>query len=307
MAGSQIFVRCRNCKGLVEEDANLCKHCGADMFEDTAPLPFSSVPPPQTFRDEQTYSDDTFSQGAGVDASRTASTRSASYGSERVPAPPEKRVERTAPTLTMLESYGRRAPRPQWRWWHGAIIAVLLLMVFAGLAAGGWYWWPRRSSVAQSPPQITSSPGVSETPSSASSSSTLAPPTTSEQTATSRSADEELKRLRERRTSAPPSADGEIVSAIEAAEKRYPTDYRFPYERARLFGKRIISHDEAFTAIFLAAEKAIDNGKAQEMSNDLMSDKNGDFSKLSRGHHEWMLLEEALRDGDKAALKTHRH
>jgi hypothetical protein len=125
--------------------------------------------------------------------------------------------------------------------------------------------------------------------------------------ATSRSADEELKRLRERRTSAPPSADSEIISAIEAAERKYPTDYRFPYEHARLFGKGIISHDEAFAAVFLAAEKAIDNGRAQEMLTDLMSDKDEDFSKLSRGHHEWKLIEAALRDGDKAALKTHRH
>ena len=98
-----------------------------------------------------------------------------------------------------------------------------------------------------------------------------------------------------------------MMAAIEEVENKYPTDYRFPYERARLFGKGIISHDEAFTAVFLAAEKAIENGKAQEMLTDLMSDKDGDFSRLSRGHHEWKLLEEALRDGDKGALKTHRH
>lgn len=98
-----------------------------------------------------------------------------------------------------------------------------------------------------------------------------------------------------------------MMAAIEEVENKYPTDYRFPYERAKLFGKGIISHHEAFEAVFLAAEKAIDNGKAKEMLNDLMSDKDRDFSNLSRGHHEWMVLEEALRDGDKAALKTHRH
>ena len=62
--------------------------------------------------------------------------------------------------------------------------------------------------------------------------------------------------------------------------------------------------DVRFEAIFLAAEKAIDNGKAQEMLNDLMSDKDGDFYKMSHGHPEWQTLEEALRSQDKSVLKA---
>ena len=53
--------------------------------------------------------------------------------------------------------------------------------------------------------------------------------------------------------------------------------------------------------------RSIDNGKAQEMLNNLTADKDGDFYKLSRGHHEWHALEDALRNKDKAALKTLHH
>jgi len=38
-----------------------------------------------------------------------------------------------------------------------------------------------------------------------------------------------------------------------------------------------------------------------------MADQDGDFYKLSRGHHEWQALAEALRNKDKAALKTLHH
>jgi hypothetical protein len=38
-----------------------------------------------------------------------------------------------------------------------------------------------------------------------------------------------------------------------------------------------------------------------------MADKDGDFHKLSRGHSEWLALEEALRNKDKAALKALHH
>ena len=104
-----------------------------------------------------------------------------------------------------------------------------------------------------------------------------------------------------------PSETSEILAAFESAEKKYPNDYRFPYERAKLSIKGITSHHEAFSALSLAAEKAIDDGKSQEMLDSLMADKDGDFYKLSRGHHEWQALEEALRNKDKAALKALHH
>jgi hypothetical protein len=38
-----------------------------------------------------------------------------------------------------------------------------------------------------------------------------------------------------------------------------------------------------------------------------MADKEADFHKLSRGHHEWQVLKEALRNKDRASLKALHH
>ena len=51
-----------------------------------------------------------------------------------------------------------------------------------------------------------------------------------------------------------------------------------------------------------AAQKAIEHGKADEMLASLTSDKDAEFYKLSRGHSEWTLIEQALRDKDKSKL-----
>jgi hypothetical protein len=115
--------------------------------------------------------------------------------------------------------------------------------------------------------------------------------------------DEELETLRERiRGGAAPSEAGEVVEALEAAEQKYPADYRFPYERAKLSIRGTASHPEAFGALLLAARKAIEGGKADEMLRNLTDDRDGDFRKLSRGHGEWARLEEALKQKDVKLL-----
>ena len=111
-------------------------------------------------------------------------------------------------------------------------------------------------------------------------------------------------RLRERRIGAKPSERVEIISELEQAETRYPSDYRFPYELAKLSIKGITSHHEAFEPLVRAAQKAIDNGQADEMLNRFMADKDGDFHKLSHGHHEWEMIEQALRNKEKGVLKA---
>jgi hypothetical protein len=208
------------------------------------------------------------------------------------------------PVLSMMESYGRETPS-QFRWWYGAILGLFLLL-FGGLGIGGWYWWSNRGSVAQTTPQVDSNPALPPGNSSASPSSTSTSTAPGQKTA-SLSADEEIKRLRERRIAAKPSEASEIIAAFEDAEKKYAMDYRFPYERAKLSIKGITSHHEAFGALSLAAEKAIDNGKSQEMLDSLTADKDGDFYKLSRGHHEWQTLLEALNNKDKRGLSELHH
>ena len=296
----QIRVRCRSCRSLVDEDAVFCEYCGKNMFEDTAPLiaPPPPAPPTQRSSNQQSYARDTVYEQARADETTVVPPKP--YTSGSTPSRPDTTFERTAPSLSMLESYGHNAPARQFKWWHGLLVGIFVFMVFAALVAGGWYWWSHRGSEAQSSPQPAVNPAPSTTSSSTSPSST-----TPGHTSDTQSADSELTELRTRRVSAPPSDGNKILAAIEDAEKKYPTDYRFPYERAKLSIKGIISHHEAFEAIFLAGAKAIDNGKAQEMLSNLMSDKDGDFYKMSRGHHEWATLEAALRDKDKSALAIH--
>jgi hypothetical protein len=118
--------------------------------------------------------------------------------------------------------------------------------------------------------------------------------------------DDELQRLRERRLAARASDRPGILRAFASAEKQYPNDYRFPYERAKLgiHEQESKSHADAFSALALAAEKAINNGMAREMLNDLIADKAGDFHKLSHGHHEWTQLAEALKTNDPKLLNA---
>jgi len=224
-------------------------------------------------------------------------------------AHPQSGNGKTPPTLTMLAAYGKsetNAPA-EWSGWPRLFVGLFLLIFFGLLGFGGWYWWTQRASVAQSPPRADSTNAPVAADSSSSTSSTSTATTTSGQATTSSPADEEWKRLRERRSNAKPSESNAIIAAFEDAEKKYPRDYRFPYERAKLSIKGIVSHDETFGALFLAAEKAIDNAKAQEMLDRLMADKDGDFYKLSRGHHEWQALVQALSNKDKKGLNELHH
>lgn len=207
----------------------------------------------------------------------------------------------------MLSAYGEPEAPSQFRWWHGAILGLFILLFVGGLGIGGWYWWSHRGTGAQITPSAESNNGPAPENSATSLSSTSTTTTTSEQESKSNSADEEIKLLRERRTGAKASESSELNAAFQGAEKKYPTDYRFPYERAKLSIKGITSHHEAFGALALAAEKAIDNGKAQEMLDNLTVDQDGDFYKLSRGHREWQALEEALSNKDKRGLDELHH
>jgi len=207
----------------------------------------------------------------------------------------------------MLSAYGKPEAPSQFRWWHGAILALFVLLFIGGLGIGGWYWWSHRASVAQVTPSADSNKAPAPESSAPFPSPTSTSTITSAQTIMGNSADQEIKLLRERRTGAEPAESSEIIAAFQSAEKKYPTDYRFSYERAKLSIVGVTSHHEAFGTLALAAEKAIDNGKTQEMLDRLTTDRDGDFYKLSRGHREWQVLEDALRNKDRASLKALHH
>jgi hypothetical protein len=222
-------------------------------------------------------------------------------------AQPHSGNGKTPPTLTMLTAYSgsRTDASPERR--HGLLVGLLLLIFFGLLGLGGWYWWTHRGSVAQPPLPAA----ATQAPAADSSSSALTGPAaatnTAARTTTNGGAEEEWKRLREKRIAARPSETTEVIAAFEGAEKKYPADYRFPYERAKLSIKGITSHHEAFGALSAAAQKAIDNGKSHEMLDSLTADQDGDFYKLSRGHHEWQALMQALNSKDKRGLNELNH
>ena len=116
--------------------------------------------------------------------------------------------------------------------------------------------------------------------------------------------DDELKKLRERRMTAPTSERSRIFQAFAKVERQYPRDYRFPYERAKLAakGSKAASRTAAFKALNTAAEKAIQTGKASEMLTGLETDKSGDFNQLAQGRFEWARLVAALKRRDTSLL-----
>jgi hypothetical protein len=131
-----------------------------------------------------------------------------------------------------------------------------------------------------------------------------APTETTTQQVAPANPEDELNKLRERRMGATATERSRIFQAFAKVEKKYPKDYRFPYERAKLAIKSSLtsSRSEAFKALNVAAEKAITTGKANEMLSGLETDKAGDFSKLSQGRYEWSRLVAALKRKDTSLL-----
>ncbi len=94
---------------------------------------------------------------------------------------------------------------------------------------------------------------------------------------------------------------------VKDAESKYPNDYRFTYQKARLEARTSREHHEAFEMLFHAGEKSIKADKSADLLSDLQKDKDLDFKRLSRGHKEWTVLENALRNKDAEALEGKEH
>lgn len=199
--------------------------------------------------------------------------------------------------------YEQPAPTKSRKLWP-LILGIGLLLVLVAGAAGtvGWMLWMRKNKSQEK--SNTAQPKQDQREASANAEQTRSAkpsPSAGRQTLTKDSADQELKTLSERRAKATTDQKSEIDAALRAAEMKYPTDYRFTFERAKLVSVGQ-GHHEAFSVLFQAGQKAIDSGKADEMLDSLMANKDGDFSKLSKGHDEWKHLEEGLRNKDKSKL-----
>lgn len=123
------------------------------------------------------------------------------------------------------------------------------------------------------------------------------------------SADAVLHDLVSRAAGAASWQRSELDKAFKDAEVKYPTDYRFTYDRVKLaiLDVDVISHHEAFALLSRAAEKAIRSGKAQTMLKQLEEDHDGAFLKLAKGHDEWHHIQEALESADLSAFQKISH
>jgi double zinc ribbon protein len=215
-----------------------------------------------------------------------------------------ERKNKQPPTLSMLSAYGQeveqalRPAQPTYPIFIGAGLIVLLMTIGFGV----WYVFAHRAAAATHSERGSAQTQVGNDLSSATGGANPSEPSPQADTR-----DYDWNRLSEKRRNATPAEQPEVIAALEEAEGKYPSDYRFPYERAKLSIKGITSHHDAFAALASAAEKAIDSGQAQEMLDSLLADKDGDFWKPSHGHHEWHALIEALEHKDKTGLIGLRH
>src|SRR5216684_3436351 len=234
---------CHGCGELVESKWTFCTNCGRGLSPE---VPTSQAIPSEApeFREITAAASPAIPTSQTTPAPQDLVPRT----TIAVPIPaahPRSGNGKAPPTLTMLAAYGEsgRTASPEWQRHHLLLVGLLLLVFFGVLGLGGWYWWTHRAAVAQSPPQAasTNAPAVADSSSSSASTASSAP-TTSAPIATSGGAEEEWKRLRERRISAKPSESSAIIASLNEAEKKYPRDYRFAYEQAKLSIKGITSH-----------------------------------------------------------------
>lgn len=122
-------------------------------------------------------------------------------------------------------------------------------------------------------------------------------------------ADRELLELKAESRHATLADHHKIVAKFELAEKTYPNDYRFPYERAKLEVKDAEGHEETVVGpLFIAGQRALDTGKGDELLAELEKEENREFRGFSKEHQkDWNILLNALRNKNKRALDEHAH
>ena len=194
----------------------------------------------------------------------------------------------------------------------GGVLAVLIGIVAVAAITIMVMKWTKTSSTEPGSNQAnTSNSGQAGNTQSRANNNSGPTRSASPQQVATESADDLFNSLSRRARSNPTPAEiSQISSDLIAAETKYPTDYRFTYERARLYIRPHESHDEAFSLFARAGQKAIDNNRSDQMLSDLIRDGNSDaqIHKLT-DHREWAALQQALGNRDRSALETlvHHH
>jgi hypothetical protein len=258
----------------------VCLHCGATVDQDHASAWSFCWKCGKSF-DSKTGS---------APELRTASTLDPPSGN-KTPSPGPSRSTSTFPSFL-----NQTVPEPDSPSGSGTAAKRIIAGLVGLVLIGALIWLAVRSSPPAGPASDTNDQGANQAARSTNISQTAA------QTSTLSPEDAELLTVRERIASARRSERPQLVEDLRSAEQKYPANYRFPYERAKLSIKGVASHNEAFAALLVAAERAMNAGQTKEMLSELMTGKDTYFRRTSRGHREWDTLVEALKNEDRAKL-----
>lgn len=232
------------------------------------------------------------SRDAGPGAERTLFTPPS--GSTFVPpsSPPPSGAQYFSGPMPQAAPKGKALP---------IILGIALLLVVAGATVVGVAWLLKEKPATATGDALTqNSSGKNQ----ANGTGVTQPQTTVI------AADSELRRIKAERSHATLADHPKIIAALDEAEAKYPEDYRFPYERAKLEVDDPGSHEKTVVGpLYSAGQIAITNDKAEEMLADLEKSKVKEFGAFSREHKaDWDTLLEALRKKDKSLLEAeHPH
>ena len=116
-------------------------------------------------------------------------------------------------------------------------------------------------------------------------------------------ADEEFTRINTELNNANAREKKSVIeSELKGAESRYPEDYRFAYQAAKLEAMTSKSHHRPFEMLFGVGKRAIEAGKSADFLIDLQKDGRASLKRLT-DHKEWTVLEGALRNNDSKSLE----
>ena len=275
---------CNGCGATIESRYAFCWKCGSAMSsQSNGPVVVRSKPLPLPADDDEMTVQHGVQGGSGRDDGPGNS-----MFSWTMPKPPERDPSTSRGSVLKLMAIGG--------------VAFLLLAL-------GMFGLTRSDSpveAANQTPQVVEQPAANQPTPAPQPANTVAVTEPTTEAAAAPNPEEELEKLREKRMDAGSTASerSKVYQAIAKVERKYPRDYRFTYERAKLAanGSRANSRNEAFKALSAAAEKAITTGKANEMLSGLEADKSGDFQKLSQGRQEWSKLLTALKRKDPSLL-----
>ena len=277
---------CQKC-GIENNDRyEFCTGCGASL-KALPPQPAGFSPPANTPPDKN------------VEHLSSPTVFSAPVSGSRAITPPSDSMSETIAVPTFASNLSYWEPTGKGNKLMLAAGAALGFIFFLIVGGGIFVWWQMQKSDQQTTdiqnlPVRASTNTISD---SNSSNLNKSPNST---------ADDEFTRLQSKLNNAAPNEKNALDTELKNAESKYPNDYRFSYQRAKLETVKSKGHHEAFEMLFAAGEKAIKSNKSADLLSDLQRDKILDLKRLT-DHQEWRVLQNALQNKNSKALDVKGH